>query len=248
MISLTLSSNAVQWAGSKQCQTVLPLLESCHASTGHPHKRRRGVAARDNEPMFQCLPRSTFAGVHRALDVGRQTDARPAPPTLARMAKSSSGLPLNPAKYRAAIARRRSFHSSSLLHFTLEKGRLKFIKSRVKAFDLIVVFLFRPIVSQCPHPIRQLRVICGDRAGIAECAKIFARIKTMPSRMAQRTGPPAFVPGSLRLRAVFDDFQPVFPGQVHNRVHVRRLAVKMHRHDGFGSRRDCGLNTVRDPG
>ena len=52
----------------------------------------------------------------------------------------------------------------------------------------------------------------------------------------------AVVFGAVRLGGVLDHDQAVLPGDLHDRVHVGRLAVEVDRHDGLGPRRDRRLD------
>ena len=53
---------------------------------------------------------------------------------------------------------------------------------------------------------------------------------------------PAFVFRAVRLRRVLDDDKSMAAGDVHDRVHVRRLPVEVHGQDRLCSRRNGGLN------
>ena len=49
----------------------------------------------------------------------------------------------------------------------------------------------------------------------------------------------------VRLRGVLDERQLVLFADCQNRIEVERMAVKMHRHDGLGSRRDGAFDQLR---
>jgi hypothetical protein len=48
--------------------------------------------------------------------------------------------------------------------------------------------------------------------------------------------------GSVRLRCVFDHYEIPPGGDLHDRVHIGRLAIEMNWHDRAGPRRDPGLD------
>ncbi len=50
--------------------------------------------------------------------------------------------------------------------------------------------------------------------------------------------PFSFVLGSVSLACIFDDRQPVFLCDLHDRVHIRRLAEEVHGDDGLWFRRE----------
>ena len=60
--------------------------------------------------------------------------------------------------------------------------------------------------------------------------------------MTQRTSSSPLVSGTLRLRCVFDDDQPVLHGELVDWIHVSGLSVQVNRHDGAST----GRNSRRD--
>ena len=94
----------------------------------------------------------------------------------------------------------------------------------------------------------QCRVAGDHRAAVAECAEIFAGIKTEAAHVAHRAAQPALVSRAVRLGGVLHNEQLPFLCDLQQRVHVRRMAVKMHRHDGFGARRQGAFHRLHIQG
>ena len=60
--------------------------------------------------------------------------------------------------------------------------------------------------------------------------------------MPKRADLPALVARQMRLRAILDHPELVLARDRHDRIHVGRLPVQMHRDDADGARRDRGLD------
>ncbi len=128
--------------------------------------------------------------------------------------------------------------------FDAEESGLQFVQTRIQAGFFVLVFDLRAVVAQAGHARRQLGVIGGDGAGIAEGAENFCRIKAERGGIAQGAGTPAFVARALRLGRVLHHFQLMPAGDFQDWIHVRRLAVKMHRQNGPGARSNGRLDEV----
>ena len=95
-----------------------------------------------------------------------------------------------------------------------------------------------PCRANVAHPVRQLVIVGHDAAGVAISAEIFSGIKRERRGVAKRADEFSLEPRQMRLRAIFNHPQLVFFGDGHDRVHVRRLAVKMHRNNSHRARSD----------
>ena len=123
--------------------------------------------------------------------------------------------------------------------------RLQRIQPRAPA-QLHVLVLADPAVVAQPADARQQRGIApGDHAAVAVAAQVLAGIEAEARQIAQAAAAPAVMLGRVRLRRVLDHPQAVPPGDGQDRVHVGRLAVEMHRHDGPRARRDRRLDLGR---
>src|SRR3990172_6053372 len=54
------------------------------------------------------------------------------------------------------------------------------------------------------------------------------------SDISKRTYRPSLIGCSMSLSTVFDNFQTMFSGQFHNRVHIARPACKVNSNDSLG--------------
>ena len=138
-------------ADSKPCRPIPPQSENHAASISHPHKLRTSAAARDNGSVCQCPPRSISAATHPVWDGAPQKGARPVPPTLARMAASSSA-PGSIQPDNAQPPPAAGIPLIQFLQFHAQKGGLEFIQTRVKSFYIVVIFFLRPVIAQRAHP------------------------------------------------------------------------------------------------
>src|SRR5947207_3241701 len=120
-----------------------------------------------------------------------------------------------------------------LLKLDAKKGRLELIEARIVAFHVIVIFLFRTVIAQRSDTVGKFWIVRCHRAGVTERAEIFAWIKTVAGGMAERAGAAAFIASALGLCVVFNDLESVLFGDIHQGIHVRRLAVEVNRHDRF---------------
>ena len=91
----------------------------------------------------------------------------------------------------------------------------------------------------------QIFVLTDHRSGVAKGAEIFAGIETERRGIADRSDALSAPASAVRLGCVFDHFQIVLARDLHDRVHVARLAVKVDRDDGFRPRRDRRLDERR---
>src|SRR5512139_2869134 len=91
----------------------------------------------------------------------------------------------------------------------------------------MVVFAALAMISQHPHGLRKLIVAGHHGAGIAESAQVLSRVEAEASGDAHAAGPSALVKCAMGLAGILDYRQLVLAGDLQNRVHVSRLAVKV---------------------
>src|SRR6266851_2124676 len=66
----------------------------------------------------------------------------------------------------------------------------------------------------------------------AICSQIFTVIQAEAGDVPETARALALVDGSMRLGSVFDDAQPMLMREIHDRLHLRRVAVQMDGNDG----------------
>src|ERR1043165_335713 len=116
------------------------------------------------------------------------------------------------------------------------------IKTTVHAFHLVRVLFEPPVVREHAHVLHQIFILADDRTRITKSTEILSRIKTESCCIADRTHALTAPTSTVRLCCVFDDFQSMLASDLHDRIHVARLAVKMNGYDRFGPRRNCGFD------
>src|SRR5215207_5719824 len=132
-----------------------------------------------------------------------------------------------------------------MLELYAQEGGLHFIQARVVAFDLVIIFHFGTIITQGSNLVCQNIIVCGDGTGIAQRAQVLSRIETESRRMTKTAALSPLVTGTLSLGGILDHLQVISLGECQQRIHIRRLPVKMNRQDGTRSRSDRRLDTVR---
>src|SRR5574344_180628 len=121
------------------------------------------------------------------------------------------------------------------IQFYVQHGSLQFVNTRITSEDIVHILLLTAVISQGTHHLSQRRVVRGHRPGIAESAKVLARIETMPCRIAQRTGMSPLKSTAMRLGIVLNEFQMMLPAQCHYPLVIGTTPVKMDYHHGAGT-------------
>src|SRR6185295_17301116 len=67
-----------------------------------------------------------------------------------------------------------------------QKAGLNGIKTAIIAFNVVIVLLRLPVVTQQPAGLSQLFIIGCNRAGLSACAQVLAWVKAERRRMAHR--------------------------------------------------------------
>jgi len=107
------------------------------------------------------------------------------------------------------------------------------VQTVVIALDLVGVLLVAAVVGQTLSPVGHFLIVGDHDAGVTVGAQIFAGVETVTGHIAQDALPLTVVSGAVGLGGVGNNLQVVLSRQFPDRVHVGRLAVKMHRDDGF---------------
>ena len=88
-------------------------------------------------------------------------------------------------------------------------------------------------------------VIGQHCAAVAISAKVFAGVEAETRRVSQAAGPFSLIAGAMGLGRVLDNLELIPGGQGIDRVHVRRLPVKMNRHDRLRARGNRPFDEAR---
>ena len=100
----------------------------------------------------------------------------------------------------------------------------------------MVVLLDAPVVAQEPHRLIQVRIVGGDRAGVAERAQVLARVvrEAAGDAVGARADDGAIslgVVGAVRLRRILDQRHSGRGRDGSERFELGRPPVEVHRHD-----------------
>src|SRR5262249_14815066 len=93
------------------------------------------------------------------------------------------------------------------------------------------------MIPQASHALGDSVIIGDDRTGFAEAAQILSRIKPEAAYLSHRSDLLPFVPASVCLSCILDQFQSMAIGDFLQRVEVGRLAIEVHRYNGPGPSR-----------
>ena len=127
-----------------------------------------------------------------------------------------------------------------VLQLDVQDGGLDLVDAEIAADEGVVILRLAPVDAQDIHPLGQGGVIGDAHAGVAEGAEVLGREERQAADVAEAAGALVIrIFGADRLRGVLDHPQAVIAGEVHERKHVRGLAVEMHRHEGFDRGRRC---------
>ena len=100
-------------------------------------------------------------------------------------------------------------------------------------------------VAQHTELLGERVVVRGHRAALTARTEVLARVEAEAGERTEAADPASLVLGAVRLRGVLDHHQTVALGDLEDRVHLRRLAVEVHRHDGSGALGDRRLDGLR---
>ena len=101
------------------------------------------------------------------------------------------------------------------------------------------------MVAQQAHPFGDLRIVGGDRAGVAIGAEILAGVEAEARGIAQHADAPSIPGRAVRLGGIFDEYEIVARCQHRQGVHVGRLAIDVDGQDGTRGRSQDGFDRVR---
>ena len=135
--------------------------------------------------------------------------------------------------------------------FGEKDGSLDFVDARVATQIAEDVMTRRAVIAKGSNDISQFSIIGGDGTGIAQCAKVLARIEAMGGSRAKRTGPcvsrfsrdesmrqKRIAQTSVGLGVVLDEFEVVAATNIPYPIRIGAAAIEMDDHDGSRTRGD----------
>ena len=106
----------------------------------------------------------------------------------------------------------------------------------------MVVLARLPPIPKHPDGVGVLRIVGDHGAALAIGAQVLTGVEAETTQVAHTAGPPALVLGAMGLGGILDHHQVAPAGDLQNRIHVGRLAIEMHRNNGFRFGRDGGFD------
>ncbi len=131
--------------------------------------------------------------------------------------------------------------------FDRQETALQPFQPQVLTRQAVLVLLHRAVIAQHPHALRKLGIAGDNRTAFAQAAQILSWIKAEATGDAQRSGFAAFVIGAVRLAGILNQVKIVTTRNFEQRIHIRRLAVKIDRQDRLGVRRNRRFDQLADP-
>ena len=101
----------------------------------------------------------------------------------------------------------------------------------------MIIALTHAVLADDATGLRNIRVIGGDDSALSGC-NVFGGVERKCAGTETADACP-FVFGAVGLAGVFNHQQPAPVCDLHDRIHLARLAEDVHRHDGLGPGRDC---------
>src|SRR6267378_861865 len=124
-----------------------------------------------------------------------------------------------------------------MLELGLQNPCLDCIQSAVISFYFVAILLQLAMVAQHANHSRECGIVCRNCSRLPASAQVLSRIETESSRHTQRPRlPPAILPSRkvgcpVSLTSVFDYKQLVSLRELQDGIHVRHLAVQVHRNN-----------------
>ena len=103
----------------------------------------------------------------------------------------------------------------------------------------------RAVVTERADHVGELRVLTGERAGVAEGPEILAGVETERRGVAPGAGLHAADMGAVGLGGVFEQEETALATQLSDRRHISQLSVEMDRQDRLYVRRKRGRELTR---
>ena len=129
--------------------------------------------------------------------------------------------------------------------------RLDRIQPEVAANIFVIILRLHPVVAHDEKLMIQFFVVGDDHSTITDAAEVLAGEEAKAPASSHLSGLFAFIGSRDRLCRVLDYRQRRLTSDLHNRVHIRQLAVQVNRHDRLGILGDrrfdlCRVNVVAD--
>jgi len=123
-----------------------------------------------------------------------------------------------------------------MLELHSQDGGLHLIQPAVDSNKNMLVFSRLAIIPQSPELLCQLTVACHHHAAVAVGAEIFRRIKAKTPQIANAPNAFASILRAMSLTGIFYHKKVMLSGDLHDLLHVSRMAVKVH-----GDNSPCSL-------
>lgn len=120
----------------------------------------------------------------------------------------------------------------------VEDGCLQPVQTAVTALEPMIVLIDAAVIRDHPAAQRELPIVRDDRPSVAVGAEILPGVEAEGTGVADGSDATTVDLRAMRLRAILDHLEIVFPGDRKQRVHVARVTVEMDCDDRSGARRD----------
>src|ERR1700682_4980505 len=88
------------------------------------------------------------------------------------------------------------------------------------------------MIAQHAQRFRQLCIVGETDTRLSIRSQVFAAIETEAGNVAETAHALALVGGSVRLGSIFDDAQTVSMSEIHDGLHLCRVAIQVDGNDG----------------
>src|SRR3989338_6701775 len=117
--------------------------------------------------------------------------------------------------------------------FFVKHCGLERIKPRIIPENFMLVLSDTAVVSKLPRFYREILIIRNNHSRVSIRSQILPGVKTKAAKIAECSDFFPAVFGPVRLTCVFDDLEVVRTRNPQDRVHIRGLAIEMHRDNRF---------------
>ena len=118
-----------------------------------------------------------------------------------------------------------------VLELDAQNRSLNSIQTAVESLEHVMVLRLLAPITQHSNFRGKFGIACYHCPAFSVCAEIFAWVETKAPKIAETPRAAPFIFRSMRLASIFDHGQAVAASRLHDRIHVGRLAIQMHRQD-----------------
>jgi hypothetical protein len=119
-----------------------------------------------------------------------------------------------------------------------QERRLNSVEAAVESLSLVHVLPRLPVFPQLAHDSKAFVVCSEDGSTLTKRAEVLARIETEACEASEPPNTLALVASAVRLRRVLYNPQPVVPRGGADGIEIRRLPIKVNRHNSDRARAD----------